>query len=92
MKTFKEYRESLVESGAKKVVNGKVYWDVRKAGQEGIYVDQKSNKAKVGQDIDYFDSNGDKQYGKVTKYDGKKISIKDAKTKTVITQDIEYED
>lgn len=93
MTSFKEYRESLVtESTAKRVVNGKVYWDASKAGEEGIYVDQKSNHAKVGQHIDYYDSNGEKQYGKVTKYNGKKISIQDPKTKKVITLDIEYED
>ena len=49
--------------------------NLRELGQEGKYPLTSRYTPKVGDYIDYFDKNGDKQYGQVSAYDGKTITV-----------------
>lgn len=52
----------------------KGFENLRTLGEEGIYK-VGSTDPKVGDYVDYYDRNGEKQYGKVTKFTGSSITV-----------------
>lgn len=65
----------------------------RQLGAQGIYiVSRKYGLPRVGQDVDYYGENGDKQYGIVLSVNNNSISIRNAHTKKNERFKVQFED
>lgn len=60
--------------------------DFRELGKQGLYALDSKYFPKKGDTLDYYDLNGDKQYGTVTRVGKDSMNIRDNHTKKVINQ------
>jgi hypothetical protein len=81
---MKRLRERTLSEPVRKIGN---HLDYRQLGERGMHpVNKKFGPSKVGEDIDYYDHNGDKQYGRVVSISNGKITLRDNHTKKQISQ------